>query len=278
MSFFKYLENHIVINNIEAEEVRKRTFLAMAVLIVLPIISLFVLEDFIQDRFFEGMSGSCVMLALLLLIYALRNFEKIYWVYRFTASVILFFLAYGIAIGGADEHSFLWYYSFPLCVFYVFEKKEGVIWVCLSTLLAGFFFFNPSIYEYKPSTGIRFVIVYIIISLLSFGLESSRREYFLDLKKEKDKTEKTNQLLEEKVQLLDQSNQDLKKALDTVKVLSGLLPICASCKKIRDDKGYWNQLETYISSHSDTEFTHSLCPDCLETMYGDEDWFKKLNN
>ncbi len=48
-----------------------------------------------------------------------------------------------------------------------------------------------------------------------------------------------------------------------VKTLSGLLPICSWCKRIRDDRGYWNELEAYISSHSDAEFTHGICPDCL---------------
>jgi hypothetical protein len=54
-----------------------------------------------------------------------------------------------------------------------------------------------------------------------------------------------------------------------VKQLSGLLPICASCKKIRDDKGYWNQLEHYISEHSDVGFSHGICPDCVGTMFPD---------
>ena len=48
-----------------------------------------------------------------------------------------------------------------------------------------------------------------------------------------------------------------------VKVLSGLLPICASCKKIRDDEGYWSQLETFIGQHSEASFSHGICPDCL---------------
>jgi PAS domain S-box-containing protein len=52
-----------------------------------------------------------------------------------------------------------------------------------------------------------------------------------------------------------------------VQTLSGLLPICASCKKIRDDRGYWNRIETYISEHSQAEFSHGLCPDCLERLY-----------
>jgi sigma-B regulation protein RsbU (phosphoserine phosphatase) len=55
--------------------------------------------------------------------------------------------------------------------------------------------------------------------------------------------------------------------LDRVKALSGLLPICASCKKIRDDKGHWQNVETYIRERSDTEFTHGYCPDCAKKLY-----------
>ena len=64
--------------------------------------------------------------------------------------------------------------------------------------------------------------------------------------------------------------------LEDTKVLRGLLPICASCKKIRDDKGYWNLIETYIESHSDAQFSHGLCQDCTEKLYGDQDWYKRL--
>ena len=54
-----------------------------------------------------------------------------------------------------------------------------------------------------------------------------------------------------------------------MKKLGGLLPICASCKKIRDDKGYWNQIEEYIRDHSEAEFTHSICNECAEKLYPD---------
>ena len=59
----------------------------------------------------------------------------------------------------------------------------------------------------------------------------------------------------------------LQEALSKVKQLSGLLPICASCKKIRDDKGYWNRIEEYIRNHSEADFSHGLCPPCLEKLY-----------
>ena len=60
----------------------------------------------------------------------------------------------------------------------------------------------------------------------------------------------------------------LQEAFDNIKTLKGLLPICANCKKIRDDKGYWNQIEVYIRDHSDAEFSHSICPLCIEKLYG----------
>lgn len=65
-------------------------------------------------------------------------------------------------------------------------------------------------------------------------------------------------------------------ALDQVKQLSGLLPICANCKKIRDDKGYWNQIESYIQKYSDAEFSHGLCPECSDKFYGKEDWYIEM--
>ena len=63
--------------------------------------------------------------------------------------------------------------------------------------------------------------------------------------------------------------RDLKKALASVNTLSGLLPICASCKKIRDDKGYWERVEIYVAKHSEATFTHGLCPDCFRNLYPD---------
>jgi K+-sensing histidine kinase KdpD len=60
---------------------------------------------------------------------------------------------------------------------------------------------------------------------------------------------------------------DLQHSLNHIKRLHGMLPICASCKKIRNDKGYWEQIEQYISERSETEFTHGLCPECAMKLY-----------
>ena len=65
---------------------------------------------------------------------------------------------------------------------------------------------------------------------------------------------------------------ELRDALAQVKTLSGLLPICANCKKIRDDKGYWHSVEVYVRDHSEADFSHGMCPDCAKELYP---WFKR---
>ncbi|MCK5077442.1 MAG: hypothetical protein KAR38_13755 [Calditrichia bacterium] len=67
----------------------------------------------------------------------------------------------------------------------------------------------------------------------------------------------------------------LQTALNEVNKLQGLLPICAKCKNIRDEKGYWSQIESYIESHTDAKFSHGLCGKCMEELYGDQNWYKK---
>ncbi|MEW6220895.1 MAG: response regulator [Thermodesulfobacteriota bacterium] len=74
---------------------------------------------------------------------------------------------------------------------------------------------------------------------------------------------KRRQAEEEREQLI----RELQDALAEIKVLKGILPICASCKKIRDDAGYWNQLETYIQKHTDVQFSHGLCHECARRLY-----------
>jgi len=97
------------------------------------------------------------------------------------------------------------------------------------------------------------ILISAIVGILAIGFGSA---FFIKV---------TNPLLRN----LYQTVQALQSSLDKVKLLNGLLPICMSCKKIRDDKGYWNQLEAYIRDHSEAEFSHSFCPDCVKKLYPD---------
>jgi len=112
----------------------------------------------------------------------------------------------------------------------------------------------------------------LLIWFASFGGFVSNIRYRLRLKNKKieEAHEKISIEIEERKQAQIEKDKliiQLQDALAEVKKLSGFLPICASCKKIRDDKGYWNQIEAYISEHSEAQFSHSICPECKKKLY-----------
>lgn len=72
--------------------------------------------------------------------------------------------------------------------------------------------------------------------------------------------------------------EELKQALAEINKLSGILPICSVCKKIRNDAGYWQQVEHYIAEHSEAVFSHALCVECADKLYGDEKWYQEKHD
>jgi CheY-like chemotaxis protein len=74
------------------------------------------------------------------------------------------------------------------------------------------------------------------------------------------------------------TKKKLEKALAEIKTLKGIISICACCKKIRNDDGYWETLEIYISEHSEAEFTHGICQDCSDKMYSGQSWYKRTTS
>lgn len=145
----------------------------------------------------------------------------------------------------------------------------------------------PSIYvQMKEFIIAAMVSVLGILALLSWRLlvqkRNQRRLYRSNLELDRRVAvqtatlEQSNALLTKEIEIRTKIEKDLldnterlEKALSKVKTLSGLFPICANCKKIRDDKGYWNQIETYIDHHSDATFSHGICPDCAKKLYPD---------
>lgn len=76
-------------------------------------------------------------------------------------------------------------------------------------------------------------------------------------------------IIKNQLREIEEKNELLQKRLDEIKQLRGILPICSKCKKIRNDKGYWEMIEVYIVEHSDAQFSHGLCPECAENLYPD---------
>jgi len=88
-----------------------------------------------------------------------------------------------------------------------------------------------------------------------------------ELRLQNQELEQLNTQLSKTKDNLESANKKLEYALTNVKQLSGLLPICASCKKIRNDKGYWEQIEGYVRNHSEAQFSHGICPGCAKKLY-----------
>jgi C4-dicarboxylate-specific signal transduction histidine kinase len=109
------------------------------------------------------------------------------------------------------------------------------------------------------SIGILVLIILLSLYIIRSGMKEMKRRQRAE--------QELQQHQEHLEQLVEKRTYELKEALSRVRVLTGFLPICASCKKIRDDSGYWNQIESYIRQHSYAEFTHSICPECAEKLY-----------
>lgn len=121
-------------------------------------------------------------------------------------------------------------------------------------------------YNYEPSKAHNNTLYHFIVTAKPLLDENQKLigiiEYFQDITElRKAERIKTNLI------------EDLEDSLKEANLLSGFLPICASCKKIRNDKGYWDQIEKYISTHSRAVFTHSICPDCAQKLY--PEYYKK---
>lgn len=101
----------------------------------------------------------------------------------------------------------------------------------------------------------KYILKPVDVEILFSALESCAETVTLERK------------IQEQAREKDELIARLQDALENVKRLSGLLPICSSCKKIRDDKGYWNQIERYIAEHSEAEFSHGICPECVRKLY-----------
>jgi len=160
----------------------------------------------------------------------------------FLGAGLLFELYYG----GGNGAAFLWLFVLPTSLIFLLGFKEGIFWVGGLLIVMGILLFGKIGYAYPFDLAIRFFVVFTVITFLSCSLEILRERSLKELITEK---------------------EALQKAFDEITVLKGMVPICSSCKKIRDDKGFWTQIEAYMKNHSTIEFSHGICPECASKYY-----------
>jgi len=125
----------------------------------------------------------------------------------------------------------------------------------------------PAVHVHLLTSTLNNVIIIFIALCLSYQNGMITDKALEVTEEELKRNAELNRTLEHKVE---QRTAKLKESIAQVKVLSGMLPICARCKKIRDDKGYWNKLESYIKQHSEAKFSHGICPECAKELYPEE--------
>jgi len=137
----------------------------------------------------------------------------------------------------------------------------------LIPLVASFFIMGDQV---RISMGVMVLLYGILMFSIAKSISRTNRSYL----EARDRAEDLNRKLQEEIAGRIRAEErrekvivELQEALAHVKTLKGLIPICANCKKIRDDTGYWNRIEFYLKKHSDVDFSHSICPDCMQKLY-----------
>ncbi len=170
-----------------------------------------------------------------------RKLERAQTLLLADITAIMIFL---YATGGIADTGIFWWFTYPLPPFH-HRKEEGWYWIAgimvLGALLKAFGGAMGIIVPYSFPVLRQFGASFIVVSLVLQMYEATRDDY-------------------EKA--IEKSMRDLERAAASIRTLKGLVPICSSCKKIRDDKGFWQQLEVYVSEHTEADFSHGMCDEC----------------
>ena len=246
ISIKKFFHEHLSSTN----DINKQHFVILA-LSGIPLLILFGAGDIIvSGQFWQAGFNLPFCLSLIVSLALLDKTEYLKILFRVNALLFGILLLYMFATGGESGSKMQWMHIYPLAVYFVLGRREGGIWNILVLLFFLVLFVNPAdfpfIYSYSTGTIIRFLTTYMSISFFTHLFDFYRETY-------------RNRLIAR--------TEELQKALSEVKTLSGYLPVCASCKRVREKDGSWIGLEDYIRNHSNTEISHGLCDSCATSLY-----------
>lgn len=242
------------------EQNRRRTFFILASSIGMLLIMVFSIIDYLEGDVLEFVIDILMAVILIFSAVGIFKFNSDRLVYCIGLNLLNLAILYNVSIGAGGMIALFWLYPLPLIIFFFLERTEAVVSVILFFCIAIILLVYPSLFvtfDYGLDMGFRFLLSLLFITIIAYGLESSRYRFSILLKRSNSK------LISQK--------ENLEVALSKIKTLSGMLPICSHCKKIRDDKGYWSQVESYIREHTDAEFSHGICPECMKKHYPEYD-------
>ena len=240
------------------EQKRKRFFFKFCASIIILCFVALAVVDYLERQWVELILDLLVVLIMSAALFAFARRLADDSIYRAVHLFICLCFLPSVAIGAGEGTVLYWALTVPLMFFFFFGKREGLFWavgfylaLCFMILLSPFFGWH----EYDGVTVSRFFMILFVVTAFGFGFESSRHSFAEKL------DEKNRMLMQEKLRL--------ELAMKQIKTLSGLIPICSNCKKVRNDDGFWQQVEEYVRDHTDADFSHGICPDCAKKLYPD---------
>ncbi len=214
---------------------RQKVFISMNIIFIILLSGYGIYNTIISDT---GIAVFEIGVSIFLIITTYLFIRKITIFIPVAASMAFFYImsVYLFISGGASGTGIFWLFVIPVVFFFFLGIKYGTALFLIQYVSVIILFIASktgylAIY-YDDKTVLFFLIVSIFESIILFIHERILNDY-----------------------------------LSQIRTMRGLIPICANCKNIRDDKGYWKQVEVYIQEHSEADFTHSLCPDCVKKLY-----------
>ncbi|MBI9089627.1 MAG: hypothetical protein JEZ12_10460 [Desulfobacterium sp.] len=280
MIFHRTIQNIKALARLDAfsrdESNRRKQFNAL-VLFGLPTMGAYGIYNLLNADYFDCwfifLSAAGIMIGWLL-ARRLDDPGPVYHVNTFLFSL----LALAMMISGGEGGSkLLWMYNFPLISYFFFGPVAGSVWLCVILISILVVLWPPFglfiTYPYPLEMKLRFLSTFLIFSGVICWVEYLKTSYLAKIKHKTLRLEQEIASRRTAEAAREKTICELQLALDEIKTLSGLVPICANCKKIRDDKGFWNGLEPYIEQRSTVSFTHGMCPECEDELYGEQGWY-----
>lgn len=233
--------------DIPVEEQRKRIYFFFSLTIAIPILTAYGLYSAIRlTAYLDAVFNLGLAVIYLTQAILLKTTTASTAAYRIGTAGLAVMLIYCVGYGLYEESQLLWLMIFPLVVFYLFGVREAFLWIIVVMIPSAILMFFPDPFHanvYDIHFCFTLCIALMICIIFSYLLESLRARFY---------------------QQLEEQSASLRNALADVKELKGLLPICASCKSIRNDEGYWQSVEHYIITRTNVTFSHGMCNKCLK--------------
>lgn len=223
--------------------------------------------------------SSTVTIVFIFLYYWARkgnNFNKLVWLFVITEYSMISYDWY--MLGGVTGASMFIALSFVVAIPIIMSGVQkyvvlsGVFLLCIGLFMTELT--HPMLVHYYDNKTDHLTDVFVTAFFIGIGIIVAVSLVMRSHRNQHSQIQSLNGSLEIANKLMKDQNSELENALAEVKQLSGMLPICSFCKNIRDDKGYWKQIESYIRDHSEAEFSHGICPDCVTKHYPDLDIHK----